>query len=583
MILLKRLFSKLDGLFEEVVFHNGINAIYGEKTENSTRKDSLNSIGKSTLLDCINFCLLSNPPSRLKKGKEFLLKYSFVLELDVDGKTIYIERNLKTEKKIMFGSVIDDLKEYNLEDLKRVLCNIFYKNKDYKGYFSDNWFRKLTPFFLKIQQKKKKIYKDAVLYFDNLKTLEAIQYNLFLINIDNTLAKRNYEVKNEINRRKPVLKEIESFVKETYGVKDIDEAKMAGSNITKEIKKISDSIEIFKLGDSYEVVEKKANTLTLKIKDLLLNNNIDEMKHDNYLKNITNKVTINKKKIQSIYNEIKDSLGLAVGKAIEDAVKFKNDLLSSRKEFMQEEIDSLKKLIETRTKEITALDAERTKLFVFLSEKDAIKDLTNAFFELQKKREELNQIESKINTYKDFQREILELQKEDASLSVEINNFLEKVKKDIEKFSEICNNIYNTIYEVSENKSIFDIVFKEKRDSKIEILIDDRDADGEGKGRGCVMIYDLAILFKAIIENRTFPFFLIHDGVFDAIHKGHFVSLMNYLEEKSKTTKFQYVFTANKEDVFMSDEVDCGKLSFDLEKKAVAILTPEHKFFGRDY
>ena len=85
---LKRLYSEPFGLFRSgkrehpytIVFKEGFNFIFGKKDKSDT-KEPLNGLGKSTVADLIDFCLLadfSSKNSRLYKEKNRLEKYLIV-------------------------------------------------------------------------------------------------------------------------------------------------------------------------------------------------------------------------------------------------------------------------------------------------------------------------------------------------------------------------------------------------------------------------------------------------------------------------------------------------------------------------
>jgi len=46
--------------FKSIKFENGLNVVLADRTKESTKKDSTNGLGKSTLLEIIHFCLGSN-------------------------------------------------------------------------------------------------------------------------------------------------------------------------------------------------------------------------------------------------------------------------------------------------------------------------------------------------------------------------------------------------------------------------------------------------------------------------------------------------------------------------------------------
>ena len=85
--------------FKDIEFQAGFNVILAERTKESTKKDSRNGLGKSTLIEIIHFCLGGNKGETLKKAE--LKDWSFTLDLDLGNKRYSITRNTLKEGKII--------------------------------------------------------------------------------------------------------------------------------------------------------------------------------------------------------------------------------------------------------------------------------------------------------------------------------------------------------------------------------------------------------------------------------------------------------------------------------------------------
>ena len=100
-IRLCRLYSE-NKLFDDIVFHDGINLILGEKYDESIIKGrKTNGVGKSLSIDFLNFCLLSDYNySRLKKVPEevFGMDENIVLDMEIGSDKFTIKRNRKEEE-----------------------------------------------------------------------------------------------------------------------------------------------------------------------------------------------------------------------------------------------------------------------------------------------------------------------------------------------------------------------------------------------------------------------------------------------------------------------------------------------------
>ncbi|RPJ77083.1 MAG: hypothetical protein EHM20_06625, partial [Alphaproteobacteria bacterium] len=273
---LRKLYSQPEGLFQPIEFKEGINFIFGKKDKATDPKKSLNGIGKSLVLDLIDFCLLAgtqekqNP--RLFKAKKLTSGFSIVLEFEVDGQSCSIKREVDNPNNDIEFSLSDKHTLYSWSELKPVLCNLIFRNPKYVGVFSSEWLRKLMPFFIKIERPKKSKYLDPIQYIRECKPLELNQYHFLLMGINNTLAYENLKIVTALKEKLPVLKGIEEFVKESYGVRDVSEATSEAAKMKDGIKKLEDVIAGFKLAEQYGDAEKEANLLTSKIKDLWYQN-----------------------------------------------------------------------------------------------------------------------------------------------------------------------------------------------------------------------------------------------------------------------------------------------------------------------
>ena len=350
---LERLYTEPQ-IFEPVEFKPGINFIFGKKEKSTQSKKSLNNIGKSTFLDLLDFALLSNFNKSNKRlfaayNKGYLKEKTVVLEFKIGNTEYTIKRSFDTpNKEILFSSNNIKFAPYNLKDLKTELCNIIFKKENYSGYFSDQWLRKLIPFFLKIHKYKKEAFTDPLRYIKEINETELNQYHLFLMDINNTISHENFKHQNALKNIEPAIKGIKAFFEEKYDL-SLSDAKQATitSNLNKlqrEYEELDKAIRSFKLQESYAVDEKKADEYTAKIKELWFENYSDKKRIDSYDNSVKfDDTKIQTRKIEQLYKEFNILLAENVKKTLDETIKFKKDLINSRKEFISNEIIGLKK------------------------------------------------------------------------------------------------------------------------------------------------------------------------------------------------------------------------------------------------
>ena len=584
---LLRLYSEPIGLFDSVEFKNGVNFIYGKK-EKLTPKNSINSIGKSTFLDLLDFCLLSSYQkahnARLFAANSILSGYDIVLEFEVDEIKYIIKRNVDENRRIKFGNP-NNLQEYDIDSLKRILGELVFYRKDYIGKFFPTWYRSLISFYLKVQKFKREQFNDPIKYVKDMSEVEINVYQLYLLGLDNTFAYENFKTKTDLKKILPAIKQIESLLKEKYDLQSLNETNQNINKLRYEIKKLESAIASFRLSTEYEDVEKEANILTQTIKDNWYQNFVDKKRIEAYKESYSAKENISITRIKNIYEELSVEFALQVKKTLEEAVQFRKKLSHNRKSFLEEEIKLLTELIEKRDEEINLLETKRAQLFSFLSAKEAIKDLTEAFGIISEKKSQLSDLESNTKILNELILEKNQIEAKQKTIDNQIFEYVTNLGIKIENLYEIFTDVYNSIYVNLQNMSGFSIDYNKRKDKLIDISITMPDMYGKGKNAGRTLVYDLFLLLNSFKFSHNFPRFLVHDGIFDGVDKAHFIATYEFIEKIANSgTKIQYITTINEEGTLSEKFGNSDKVTPDrIEEEAILVLSSQTKLFNKDF
>lgn len=581
------LYSEPEGLFNKVEFKPGMNIIYGKK-ETSNPKESLNSIGKSTFLDLLDFCLLASHlkghNQRLFAAKDILKGFKICLEFTIKEIKYKIKRDFEDPLYIEFWEESTN-SIYHIDDLKKKLGELVFYREGYSGVFNGSWFRTLITFYLKIQKFKRERFHDPIKFVKEASEVELTQYVLYLMGFNNTLANENFKVYTDLKNIQPAITEVSEFITQKYDIKNLSEMSNEISKLFLECKKLDQAIATFKLGEQYVDSENQANEITGKIKNLLYENFADKKKVDSYNESFLIKESINTKRIRDLYQELNDDFAIQLKKTIDEAVKFRKKLSVSRQSFLTKEINKLQEGIAKRNAQIEILEEERAYIFRFLAAKEAITDLTEAFYNLSEKRNKLSELETNSEILSDLSTRKAELGEELKRIEKEIIVFLREVKNDIEEFYETFRSVFDSIYVRTNDKSKFSITYDSNKKSFINISVTLPDMYGKGKNQGRVLIFDLAVLINSLKFSISFPRFLIHDGVFDGVDKAHFIKTYEFIEDLvSKGTNIQYITTYNEEGVLPNTFGNIESIrSEKIEEEAILVLSPSNKLFGMDF
>lgn len=588
-MILDKLYSEPAGLFKAVQFSNGLNFIYGIKDDEDP-KASLNSIGKSTFLDLIDFTLLAsytkNHNQRLYKAKEIMSGYNIVLEFSIEEKKYLIKRNVDDPNYIEFGPKNQETTVFQIKLLKKKLANLIFSRKSYEGSFlSEKWFRNLMSFYIKIQKFKKAKFLDPIKFIQELTEPEINVYHFYLLGLDNKIPYKIWEKRVHQKGIKSTIKEVAEYVDQKYNLSDLKQAQIETNKLKLDIKRLSNAIDKFELGAQYEDAEKEANKLTEKIKANLYQNYVDHDKLKSYQESFSLPSHLNTRRIKAMYSEVSEELGLKIKETLAEAISFRKKLSQSRKEFLESEINRIQNNIRKRDEIIAGFEKERAKIFYFLSAQEAITDLTEAFYNLSEKKNKLSDLESNTKLLFDLQKELNEINSELEKLKNQSIDYVNRFSENIMQFAENFDSVYQEIYINQNEESQFSLFGGTRKKSIFEIDISLPDMFGKGKNQGRTLVYDLSVLIENIENTPNFPRFIIHDGIFDGVDKAHFVSVCKFIQGLANSgTKIQYITTINEEGTLDEKfgEKDYVNSDF-INKNSVLILSPKEKLFNQNF
>ena len=445
---LNKLYTIPDNLFKPVEFHNGINFIFGMK---DFPEDSLNGIGKSLLLDFLDFALLCDfnfsASTRLNRAyqKSKLRNHFVVLEFEINKLQYKITRSFDEPYKVYFTSITSQGEEKNIRDLQKELFSLVFGREDYSGYTDDSWFRRLIKFFLKIQKISDQRFTDPVKYTSG-RELELNQYHLFLLNIDNTIVHQNYKLVSNLEMLQKTLKSTKKIISEKSPYKDITQIYNRIVYLDNQIKKLNRQIEDFRLEEYYNELQEKADSITSEIKSYRFLNSADKNKIKEYNESLNIASRLNTEHVREVYAQFETLKADKIKTSLDEAQEFRSSLIQSRKEFIRDEVILLQMRINKRNNEIKSLESEWENIIKILSSKGAITDLTSAYEKLSSLNHERSELDSQVKFYKDLSVEINKTADQSGLLLNKINDFLNDISDKIDSVRKLISEIYLAVF-----------------------------------------------------------------------------------------------------------------------------------------
>lgn len=541
--------------FKNVSFNEtGLNVIIGKISDRENTDLDSHNIGKSLLLEVIDFLLLKKVSN---KDKYFLTKYQifeecvFFAEIKLNsGQYLIVRRATATNTKISFkindfklDDFITDFEGWDEEniaiDKARKLLNT-YINYD----ILPSWtYRKAINYFMRYQNDYIDVFKLSK--FQGVhKDWKPMVFDL--LGFDGKLIDEKLSLEEEFEEQKALLKTLETENK----VSSEDEDKVVGLIEIKqnEFDTLSDEVDKFNF---YEKDNAEKEKLINDIESQIKYANTEHYNIKYEINKIENSLTtdidlINIDDINELYKEVEIFFPDALLEEYEKVVNFNKEITSERNQYLSENLATLKQeLIEVET-QLKKLENEKSVIFTDITEKTTYDKFKKYQKELAKAEADIIILQNKltsINKMSSIQEKINGL---DADIKLKVAELKKEILKQKHKhirklFNEFTMKVLNTpaILSVKPNKSN-NIEFEAEYQNQEELITTDL-ARGNTYKKILCAAFDTALL--QFYSQNSFYKFVYHDGVLDSLDIRKKEKYIEYVREMANQNNIQYILT----------------------------------------
>ncbi|MBC7381787.1 MAG: DUF2326 domain-containing protein [Bacteroidia bacterium] len=519
-------------VIREIEFHSGLNLIVDESDAQITG----NSVGKTTVLKLIDFCLGANPKNiyvdpetkrqEYKLVKDFLINQKVLITLvltqdlnNANAAEIVIERNFLSRKaiirKINGEPYTED--EFEIQLGKLILPNHLSEKPTFRQIISHN-----------IRHKDQSIN-------NTLKTLDGFttdaEYEtlyLFLFGCDFTKGNSKQEILAKLKQE------------DTYkGRLEKNQTKTAYETtlalINNDIEELNKRKSTFNLNENFEADLDKLNHLKYEINKVSSNigrlnirkNLIKETEQE--LNDSVSKIDI--KQLELIYQQATSQI-TGIQKTFDDLVNYHNQMIVEKAKFITKELPSLEKSIAEKSESLKKLLSEEKKLASVISKSESFEELELLIIEINEKFRKkgeyenvIQQLEEVENNMKDYNKQLTEIDDELFS-----DDFEQVVKTQLNKFNKyfaaISNNLYGEQYALK-----YDIVTNRKNQRLYKFNAFNTNLSS-GKKQGEISCFDIAYTLFADEENIPCLHFLLNDKK-ELMHDNQLVKIADFVNKNN--------------------------------------------------
>lgn len=519
-----------DSRFKPLEFHDGMNLLLADKTEESETGDSRNGAGKTSFVRILRYLLGGNLDSNIKKNSNFA-SHSFRAFIEKpDASELIIERYVRKTASLLntvaiskeewtheigesFFGLNDKIERPTANQLIGQLVRTYFLQStkthsvepDWESGIRIGYFLGLSPEILNkaaavaVLEKQKKALKEAA----SAGLLEHLGYDEAEIRASLASLRRTRDSRDATLR---------SFrVDEQY----LDHQKEADAH----------SLAIRDINDEALAVEQRCRDLSLAIAEEAPGESSKQAKY----------------KIKSLYEEIGLILPDTVTRRFDEVSEFHSSVVRNRHHFLQEELVDSQTRLSSLNERRSLLDAKRAEIMELLNRSMALETFWSVEKELLNLDVQIKDYEVKLKDVQAISNLKIELKAltatSEASLRAEMEDCSDLLDEAIALFMQLGREIYR-----DRNISLL-VEATQKGLFKVEPKIDGDSSSGISEVK--IFLLDLVCIIMGIKNNRA-PRFLVHDSqLFDSMDDRQLASCLNIGARLAEEYAFQYIVTIN--------------------------------------
>lgn len=534
MFLRRLVIQNKNTVIRNISFNKGINFIVDETTESQSRQTTGNNVGKTTVLRLVDYCFggdgkniyqdtefKQQPNTTVEsflKENEIIIIVELSEEINSIDADVVIRRNfLSRNKKIQEVNGENIVKD---KDFDKKLKELIFKTQVEKPTF-----RQIISKNIRDEKNKMTNIVKVLNSFATSEVYEALYLFWLGISTDNSEEKQRLSENKKVEERfqKRLKKEGElSLIEQqiTFLNGKIDELNFQKNtfNINKDYNSDIESLNRIK----YDLNKTSSELSRLEIRRDLIIESKDDLEQEF--------IQINTSQIRALYDKAK-SLIPNIQVSFEETVKFHNDLISEKLEYITKELPSIEQTIINSKTLLFKLRKQEESLTEKLKKSGLSEDLEKIVLELNKQFEHKGKLEEQKRLWKSSNEKLERINNDLKSINENIDSKDSLIQNRITEFnkyfSEMSYRLYGEYYLLSSVKTA----------KGYDLIVTNIEGNpSTGKKKGQIAAFDFAYIQFADTLDIKCLHFVMHDQL-ENIHNNQ----LNTIVEVSNSINGQYI------------------------------------------
>ncbi|RXE56208.1 hypothetical protein ABH15_08650 [Methanoculleus taiwanensis] len=542
--------------FHTVTFTTGLNVILAERSETSTEKDTRNGLGKSTLIEIIDFCL----GSRVTKGRglsiEPLKQWAFTLEITLGGNRIKVTRAVADHNRIVIDGPTNGWIEqpdcdarsgeliFKVERWRQFLGWALFslpRSADQLPYKPS--FRSLVSYMVR---RGPDAYISPFQHNTKQQTWDSQLHIAYLLGMNWEFPARL----RGLNEREDGVKAIEKAIKTGAmegAIGTVGELETQRIQLEQQSAVAKQALDTFKVHPQYESVQQDADRLTKEIHDLV-NRNVTDRRHlSRYQESIKEEKPPVEMSLERLYEECGLVFPDAIKRSLNEARTFHHQIISNRCDFLETEIRRTQQAIDERKSQIRDLTNQRAGMMEVLQTHGALQEMT-------KLQEGYVALQGSLDHVQTRLREMRNLNVAKREVKAQKTELVQTAEQDHEQRQDVWSEAVRLFNEHSQalykspGRLVIDVG---EKGYKYHVEIERSGSEGIEKMK--IFCFDLAVL-QLQMQTRHGIDFLIHDTLmYDSVDARQRALAFERAHEVTTLLGGQYICTINSDMVPSKD------------------------------
>ena len=553
--MIHRVFSNKPS-FHPVTFDIGVNIILAEKSKSSSDKDTRNGVGKTTLIEIIDFCL----GAVASKGKGLIIEdlsgWIFSLEITLLNSRVQVSRKIDDPTIIYVRGenkdwpIFEDYTEldgthiYSVERWNLLLGEaLFSLNVEKIANNNTPKLRGLLSYFLRLGFNS---YSDPfVLPRKTGKGRDKVNV-AYLIGLDWEFLAKLREFAEQLADIAALDRGIRSGILQGTA-SSVNELSLKCHELEVATELGRQALASYKVRPEYEELQKEADSLTSEIHELSNLNAVVRRKLHRYSMAMNEPQVEDVEQLRKTYEKMGVFFSNQVVKTLDEVKRFHDAVIRNRSEFLAEEYSRLSNELAMREKEIEERINLRASKLSFLETSGALSEIERLRAEHAKKQEQLERC-------RQWQKDLIQLKEKQREISLQRDELIVAANKDFKMRKDILDGLSREFAALTQrlysNGGALEVsVGEDGYDYKIDLAR----RDSDGVKRMGIFCFDLSLLKHQRSLDRRIDF-LIHDTpIFDAVDARQRARALELADEISREIDGQYICPMNSDKIPTSE------------------------------